>query len=183
MKKIPFDKINPFKRGYSSKDRQIFGFLRKNYLFEPLDDDELSEFLPFLFNRQYNKGEVIFFRGDPSQAVYVVHKGEVLLNIDLAEGFEEVARFKPGASFGVNGIFTGNKRVYNAICVSETCELYVIPTPSFEEIFEEELSIKAKMMTSLAARYQQYTGRIFDAYRESIGFFELRKVYGEDLDD
>ena len=63
---------NPFARKYSSQDKILMNFLRKMLLFSCLTDEELMVFLPNLYTRNYSKDEIVFFRNDPSQALYIV---------------------------------------------------------------------------------------------------------------
>jgi len=168
---------NPFKRTYSQQDKELFRFLIKNHLFESLDDREMSEFVPFMHLRTYEKNEVIFFRNDPSQALYLVKDGEVAINLDIEEGFEELAKFGPTDSFGDDALLENAFRIYNAVCAVEKTQIYVIPTTNIVEIFESNYRIKAKMMSAMAKAYSHYTENLFKAYQESFGFFELGKSF------
>ena len=149
----------------------------KNHLFETLDDRELAEFIPFLHLRTYEKNEVIFFRNDPSQALYIIKDGEVSVNLDIEDGFEELARFGPADSFGDEALLENSYRVYNAVCASEKCQIFVIATTNILETFESNFKIKAKIMGSMAKAYSRYTENLFKSYQESFGFFELGKSF------
>jgi signal-transduction protein with cAMP-binding, CBS, and nucleotidyltransferase domain len=94
--------LNPLKKTYSAGDKQLFRFLQKNSLFEKLEDSELAEFVPFLHLRSYKRDEAIFFRKDPSQALYIIKSGEISLNLDIEDKFEELTRVGVSQSFGDN---------------------------------------------------------------------------------
>ncbi len=168
---------NPFKRTYSQQDRELFRFLSKNELFETLEDHELAELLPYLHLRTYEKNEVIFFRNDPSQALYIIREGEVTLNLDIEEDFEELTRIGPAQSFGDNALLEGTYRIYNAVCSADKSKIYVMATTNVLEVFENNDRIKAKVMTAKAQAYNRYTENLFKAYQESFGFFELGRAF------
>lgn len=169
--------FNPLKRTYSAEDRKMFRFLHKNAFFRSMREDELAQFIPYMYLRTYEKGEAIFFRNDPSQAFYIIRKGTVSLNIDIEENFEELTHLNAGESFGENALLQNKFRHYNTICFSDYCELYVVPTTNVLQIFDSNRTIKAKMMTAMAEYYDSYHNRLFRAYKESFGFFDLGLAY------
>lgn len=169
--------LNPLKKTYSVGDKQLFRFLQKNSLFETLEDNELVEFIPFLHLRAYKRDEAIFFRKDPSQAIYIIKSGEVSLNLDIEDKFEELTRVGVAQSFGDNALLEGTRRIYNAICTSEESEIYVLATTNVMEIFENNMNIKAKIMTAMAENYEKQNVNLFRAYQESFGFFDLGRAF------
>lgn len=169
--------FNPFKKTYSEEEKKLFRFLRQNILFANLTESEMVEFLPFMYLRHYEKGEVIFFRKDPSQALYLVSKGIVTLNIDIEDKFEELAHLRSTDSFGENALMNSRRRIYNAICFSDQCDLYVLPTTNIHEVFENNKHIKAKMMAAMAEYYDNYMTNLFRVYKESFGFFDLGRTF------
>lgn len=175
--------LNIFKKTYSEKELLLFNFLRKNRLFEKLSDAELIRFQPYLYLRKYKQDEVVFFSGDPSNAVYIVKSGIVTLNLDLKDGFEKLMTLRSGRLFGDNAMLSHTKRIYSAIVITEEVELYVIPKVNFTEIMSNHPVIKAKIMSAFAEMYNEYTTNLFKTYKSSLGFFDLNTVYSgvEDL--
>ncbi|MCG8320469.1 MAG: cyclic nucleotide-binding domain-containing protein [Cytophagales bacterium] len=169
--------INPFKKSYSKEEINTFRFLSRIKLFSLLSNDELSEFVPYLYPRKYKKDEVVFFRDDPSQALYIVKRGEVTLNIDISDRFEKLVEVKSGQAFGDNTLLNNTKRLYTAVISSDTATLFVIPQVNIQDIFNSNDKIKAKMLNSLAEMYNQYTGNLFKAYKSSFGFFDIAEAY------
>jgi CRP-like cAMP-binding protein len=169
--------LSLFKRSYSPKDRSTFRFLRKNQLFHQLTDDELAEFLPFLHLRDYRASEAVFFRGDPSQALYVVKDGRVSVSIDVEGRFEELYTVGSAGFFGENALLSSRKRLYHATCQSEVAQIYVIPHLNIAEILDDHPRIKAKIVMALAIYQNQLQENLFKAYQSSFGFFELSQVF------
>jgi CRP/FNR family transcriptional regulator, cyclic AMP receptor protein len=166
-----------FAKKYSHRERILFRFLRRNNLMDKLTDREIQEFVPFLHLRTYQQNEVVFFRNDPSQALYIIKSGKVKISIDVEEHFEDLLELSNGDSFGDNAILETSIRSYNALCSSETCELYVIPQVNISHIFAHNIEIKAKMMQGLARYYDRYLVNLAKSYRDTFGLFNLSNVY------
>lgn len=172
--------FNPFKKSYGQKEREKISFLRGVKPFDTLSDDQLFVFLPYLYPRTYSRNEAVFFRKDPSQALYILVKGQVALNLDRDGEMEPLMTVKSSEAFGDNCFVKDSHRIYNAIVTSEEAELYVLPQGNILEIFESKPKIKALVLESLLTRYNDYTSKIFEAYKSSFGFFELKQAYADE---
>jgi CRP/FNR family transcriptional regulator, cyclic AMP receptor protein len=171
--------FNPFKKTYTHHELMLFRFLSKVKLFEKLSFKELSRFVPDLHERAFKKDEVVFFRDDPSNALYIIKSGRVSLSIDINEKLEHLTEATSNMAFGDNSLLRNTRRIYNAIVVSEKANFYVIPKGSIMEIFSHHPEIKAKMLESLSELYNGYTENVFKTYKSSFGFFSLTEVYKE----
>lgn len=168
-----------FKKKYSPEEQKFFTFLRKNRLFEDLTDNELAQFTPYLYLRKYKANEVVFFTGDPSQAVYIIKSGIVSLNLDIGESFEKLMTMRSGKLFGDNALLSTTKRIYTAIVITDECELYVLPKANLTEVMNDHASIRAKLMTAFGEMYNEYMSNLFQTYKSSLGFFDLGTVYSD----
>jgi len=166
-----------FKKTYSEKELSIFQFLSKNKLFDSLSHEELSEFIPFLHKREYKDNEVVFFSNDPSNALYIIKSGIVSLNLDVKGEFERLLILRNGKVFGDNAVIKNTKRIYTAIVNSESAELYVIPRINLQEIMENDIHIKAKLMSAIANEYDEYMQNLFKGYKDEYGFFNINMIY------
>jgi CRP/FNR family cyclic AMP-dependent transcriptional regulator len=171
--------INPFRRSYTVEEQNLFRFLRSNRFFAELTNSEIYYFLPYMYLREYKKNEVVFFRGDPSQAFYIVKSGLVSLNVELRGKMELLTTLASSETFGENSMLYDTKRIHNAIVESEFCELYVIPQTNILDVFENHVEVKAKMLEALSEQYNEYTINLFRAYQSSFGFFDLGQVYNK----
>ena len=169
--------LNPFKKSYTGKELNLFRYLSRVKIFEQLSYREMSLFLPYLYLREYQMDEVVYFRNDPSNALYLVKSGKISLNIDIGETFEQLKIIKSGASFGENALLNNTIRLSSAIVVSERSELYVLPRVYITEIFESHTVIKAKMLESLAEQVDELLTHVYKAYKSSYGFFSLGQVF------
>ena len=166
-----------FKKTYTKEEKEIFEFLSKIKLFKYLTKKEMNLFLPYLYTREYKLNEAVFFRNDPSRALYLVKYGKVSLSLDIEGKLESLTIVKTGQHFGDNALLLNTKRLYNTIIKSEKATLLVISQVSIYEIFEKMPSIKAKIITSFAEQYNDYTRNLFQAYKSSFGFFNLGQTY------
>lgn len=171
--------FNPFKKSYSKEELKQFSFLKSIKCFEKLNEEELHVLLPTLNRRVYKKNEAVFFRNDPSQAVYVVKSGSVTLNLDREDKFENLTVVGENEAFGDNAFIPRTNRIYNAIVVSEEAVLFVLPKGNIMEIFEANAKLKSKVLESLVEQYNDYTLNLFDSYKSSFGFFELQQAYSK----
>ncbi len=171
--------INPFKRSYTEKEIEFFQFLKGITLFEQLNFEQLSYFIPSMHMRLYKENEVVFFRGDPSHALYLLKEGEITLSIDIRDRFEELGTLHENKSFGDNTLVPDSKRIYNSIVSSEVAKIYVIPQINIFEIFDQHPKTKAKMLESYLKQQNDYMSRLFSSYKNNFGFFDLGQVYGK----
>lgn len=168
---------NPFSKTFIQYELDMFEFLGKIKFFERLSFKELSSFLPTIHFRKYQRDEAVFFSKDPSQALYLVQRGQISLTIDVKDQFEPILEIGKGEAFGENSLLKNTKRTYTAIITSEEADLMVIPHFAIQEIFDSSPKIKAKMMTSLAEYYNEKNQKLFRSYRESFGFFSTRQMF------
>ena len=138
----------------------------------------MSYFLPYLHERHYQKNEVVFFREDPSHALYLLKRGEVLLNIDVNNSFETLTTVKGGSAIGESCLIDDTKRQLNAIVISETAQFYVLPQDNIFSIFENHAKVRTKMYQELSIIMNEYNTNLIKAYRSSFGFFHLSQIYG-----
>lgn len=171
--------FNPFKKSYSSQDLNLFRFLARIKLFENLNYEEMTQFTPHMYLRSYKIDEAVFFRNDPSNALYIVKNGRVSMNVDVNSEFHSLTSVGPGEAFGDNALLKESKRIYTSIVSSDSADLYVLPHVNILEILDGNPRIRAKVMTSFAEVYNQYNTNIFKAYRSSFGFFDLSQAYEE----
>ena len=169
--------LNPFSKTYTAEDQNTFDFLRLIKFFERLRNNEMARFIPAMHQRKYYRDEVVFFSKDPSQALYLVKRGQVNLTIDVKDNFESILEVNKGEAFGENSLLENTKRTYTAIITSEEADLIVIPHYAIQEIFDSSPKVKAKMMTSLSEYYNDNNQRLFKSYRESFGFFSLKQMF------
>ncbi len=169
--------FNPFQKTYTDQEIVQFEFLRNFGLFASLSNKELSLFLPYIHERSYLKDEVVFFRNDPSHAMYLLKKGKVSLTLDIDENFEELGELSHYEMLGENCVIQGTKRPMNAIVSSETASFGVIPQDNIFYIFESHPEVKCKMLEEFARVNENHLKMVFKHYRSAFGLFNLSEVF------
>ena len=82
--------------------------------------------------KSYDKGEVIFYEGDTSDSMYILHSGNVRIYTGFGKADEQLFSELPGGSaFGVKGLIAGEPM--KATAVAESDETVV------EKIYKDEL--------------------------------------------
>lgn len=171
--------FNPFKKTYETDEMEMLSFLSKLILFSELSEDERALFLPHLHKRTYEKKEVVFLRNDPAHALYILTDGEVELTLDQEKSSEMITHLDKGSIFGETSILKDKKRIVNAVTVSETATMYVLPQVSIHDIFNSNLKIKVKMLEAVASLYHDVNGDILKTYQNAEGFFYMANVYNK----
>ena len=168
---------NPFKKNFSKQELSAFEFLSNVSYFSKFTIEEFEDIFPYLHLRTYKQNEVVFFRNDPSQAVYVVKSGKIEINLDVKDIFEVVETAKSGNIIGEGAFLPKKRRKFNAIVTSDDCEIYVFPQVSIFEIFNKYPAIKTKILEVYADNLEKKMENILRSYRENHGFFELSQAF------
>jgi len=63
-------------------------FLQSVQLFSNLGQTEIEQIRPYLSPREFRRGEAIFLKGDPCQALYIIRSGQVKLS-EMSESGRE----------------------------------------------------------------------------------------------
>ena len=168
---------NPFKRSFSKSELDGSQFLGQCRLFNQLSVAERVAFVPYLFEREYQQGEALFLKNDPSQAVYLIKAGTVELSLDINGKLENLGKRHNYRLLGEEAFFPNMKRCCHAIVVSPKVQLIAIPQDHLFDVLEKQPAIKAKLMAALAQSYQSFVTRLFETYTKEHGFFELNRAF------
>lgn len=119
--------------------------------FQSLDDHALLRIVGASVNLSWPAGKLIFERGSPSEALYIVLFGSVVI-LERAGGREmEVARVLPGSSFGELSMLLNTTHTKDARA-EEDVELMVVPKDSFQELLDSSPDLADHFRRRLAER-------------------------------
>jgi small-conductance mechanosensitive channel/CRP-like cAMP-binding protein len=104
--------------------------------------------------RLYAAGEVIVGQGEPSQEMFVIERGEVVVELVRETRAVPVANLGPRKFFGEMGLMTGEERAASVRAVTE-CELLVIGHEAFHAALASQPGVVEKMSDLLATRQAQ----------------------------
>jgi CRP-like cAMP-binding protein len=81
-------RVNPKVLDFPSmeKDTAQYEAIRRHYLFSGLDEDFFDALAADITVEAYDKGEVLFHRGDPAQAFFFIETGHVELSLISPDG-------------------------------------------------------------------------------------------------
>lgn len=119
--------------------------------FSSLDDHTLLAIVGASTNLFWPAGSVIFERGSPSEALYVVLSGEVLIHDIVGGEKRDVSHVRTGESFGELSLLLHTTHTKSAEAVDDT-ELMVIPEESFEELMAENAELAAHFRRKVEER-------------------------------
>jgi small-conductance mechanosensitive channel/CRP-like cAMP-binding protein len=102
--------------------------------------------------RLYAPGEVIVAQGASSGELFIIDRGEVIVELTREDrASREVARLGSGKFFGEMGLMTGEQRKATVRAAGE-CELLVVSHESFQAILASNTNIIDKISELLLAR-------------------------------
>lgn len=143
--------------------------LKKYYLFSGLDDSELKIFSNIIREKQYDKGDMIFFDTEPYIGFYIVEVGSVKIFKISPDGREHILHIiTPGNSFAEVPLFESYGKVgnegfaypANAMALENDTLVFRVPSNEFINLIEENTGLCLKMLSGFAKRMRYLTRHI-----------------------
>lgn len=107
-------------------NNEILGLLRNNPHFSGLDDELVVCLSNATSMQHYEANQTIFVRGDPPDALYVLVKGKIAIEVTASDGrIARVATLSPGEYFGEFAILDGGGRTADARAFSAATVLRI----------------------------------------------------------
>lgn len=137
-------------------------------LFCDLGPSDLSTLAGSVRTRRYRRGEVIFHRGDPGDALYIILAGRVKISSPSETGVEAIlATLRPGEFFGALALLDGASRSASATAV-EVTEALVLPRDRFRHLVDEVPGIREHVFMALAGELRRLTNHV-----EELHFLDI----------
>ncbi|MCS7027463.1 MAG: cyclic nucleotide-binding domain-containing protein [Bacteroidia bacterium] len=150
---------NPFKKRYSEEEEEFIQFFRKVVLFNTLEDSEILEFKPYIYERTYQPNEIVFHQGDPSKAMFFIKSGKVQLRMQIGQSSRRLITLTEGHAFGDNCLVEDRPHPVSAIVVERSI-LYVLAQTDIQRVFQEDKDIPIKMLTKFGELYYEWTLKV-----------------------
>ena len=128
-------------------------------LFRALKAEHLPQLVKVAELVRYQPEDVILKQGDPSDAFYVLVRGEAAVSTEKAGESIEIGRVPLPASVGEVGLLLGEHRTASVVAKSEVLALK-FGAKAFEAMFQKIPSFGASLSAGLAHRLQQVSGRV-----------------------
>jgi len=129
--------------------------LKKNSLFSSLSEDNCKVIEKTFLEKNFSKGEYIFFEGDPSENLYIVKEGKVKIIKHSDTGKNVVLEvISKGEIFAQVAVFDGGPYPATAEAM-ENCEVMMIRRRDFFSLLEKYPVIATKIIAVLGKRLRE----------------------------
>lgn len=137
-------------------------YLRQVPIFCMLEPNHLTILADMTHHQHYRKGQMIFYRGDPGNAMYVLTRGSVRLSLPSETGSEVlVAVLRPGEHFGELAVLDGRPRYVTAVA-AEAAEVLAIYRDKLLGFLREHAEASLQVALSLSLRLRHITELLAD---------------------
>ncbi|HLL71973.1 MAG TPA: mechanosensitive ion channel family protein [Pyrinomonadaceae bacterium] len=137
--------------GLAADSETLAGRLAATGIFAPLDGDELSRLACDSRSHTYAPGETIIRAGEEGDSMFVVHHGNVAVQINDNGEPRTVATLKEGDFFGEMALFTGEPRSAHVVAAAET-EVLEIGHEAMKHIFDTNPRLAESLGKTIAER-------------------------------
>src|SRR3954449_4853341 len=119
-------------------------------LFADLSSAELSGLAALMRPRSYARDEVIYLRGDPGTAFYVIATGRVKIALTSPDGKELILRrLGPGGFHGELALLDDEPRSADAVA-TDASVLLVLQREAFRQFLSEHPEIATKLLGTVS---------------------------------
>ncbi len=136
--------------------------LHNCYLCKDLDQKELKALEEIVAIRKINKGEVLFFQGDPAIGFYLLLSGSVRVYKASPEGKEyTLHHIKSGQMFAEAAVFKGETFPANAVATVESMVAF-FHKERFVRLIGDSPQMSLKMIAALSGFVREFNQKIED---------------------
>jgi signal transduction histidine kinase/CheY-like chemotaxis protein len=105
--------------------------------------------------REYAPGEVLFRQGDASSDVYLVTRGDTVIQIDQDGRIVATDSVPAGSCVGEMAALTGKPRSATVLAGSEGAAVLIVPSPRFRDLLLLQPSLGVNMLAMMSERLRQ----------------------------
>jgi CRP/FNR family cyclic AMP-dependent transcriptional regulator len=147
-----------------AEERQMdkAAFLRRIPIFSMLEWKHLTALAEIVHPQRYRKSQIIFYRGDPGNAMYLLLSGSVKMTLPSNAGAEViVALLRPGDHFGELAAIDGRPRYVTAVAEQAT-EVLAIYRNDLLAFLKDQAGASLQIAISLCLRLRHVTELLAD---------------------
>ncbi len=138
-----------------TKSHSMQGCVRLVPIFNHLHNNQMAEIMKTVHSSQYKVGEHLFYAGDVSDALYVVHKGKVRVYRLSETGKEQLVRLLlPGDFTGELALFRESEHESYAEVIEEA-QICRISRADLQNLLAKYPAISLHILNELATRLEQ----------------------------
>jgi CRP-like cAMP-binding protein len=155
-------------------------------LFAGVPEEDVRRLLSIARRRTFDRGEVVFHRGDPADCLHMIASGRFAVGITTPLGATALLGVRgPGDAFGELALVAGGERHRSAtVAALERADTRSIVVGDFERLRREHPSVDGLLVRILAERVRKLSDRVTEAYylpaeaRVLRRLVELGDLYG-----
>lgn len=119
-----------------------------------LSEEVLQQLGSLSRRRLYAPSEIIIQQGDQGDELFIIKRGEVVINVEGEGGRSvEVSRLGPRKFFGEMSLLTGEPRTAT-VKASHECELLIVDKHAFRQVLEDHPDVAEDIANTIAERQQ-----------------------------
>ncbi|RMD50519.1 MAG: cyclic nucleotide-binding domain-containing protein [Ignavibacteria bacterium] len=161
----------------ASEEADLEEVLKSMPPFQKLSRKYIRLLLEIMHNRVYQKGEYIFYEGDPGIGLYIIREGEVVIRQENGTGIEQdLTTLSRGDFFGELAMLDNEIRSASAIATEDT-SVAVIFKPDLDEFIDKYPSKGVHILRGLATMITVRLRRLNDQFSKLTE--EFIKLQGE----
>ncbi len=123
--------------------------LRKNLFFQGLGESSLEELSTQTSLRQYERGEALFWEGDPCAGLHILESGSVKLFRVSPQGRQHILRVvQEGETFNEVPVFDSGENPVNAEALEAT-QIWVVEANAVHDMMEKDPEYALRIIQSL----------------------------------
>jgi CRP-like cAMP-binding protein len=137
-------------------------FLHESPYFSNLNDEELNLVQKLVFEKEFQRGDLIALEGEAAGALYFVFSGAVKIFKTSSDGKEQILSITcPGGSFNDVPVFDGAPNPFSAQAMGPVI-IYGIEKRDFAKILRDHSQVALNVINVLAGRIRHLTSLVED---------------------
>ena len=137
-------------------------FLHESPYFSNLNDEELNLVQKLVFEKEFQRGNLITLEGEPAEALYFVFSGAVKIFKTSSDGKEQIFSLaRPGGSFNDVPVFDGASNPFSAQAMGPVV-IYGIEKRDLAVILRDHPQVALNVINVLAGHVRHLTSLVED---------------------
>jgi CRP/FNR family transcriptional regulator, cyclic AMP receptor protein len=134
-------------------------------LFVDIPAEDVHRLLQIAHRRRFGRGEIVFHRGDPANALHLIAKGRFAVRIITPLGETATLGVRgPGDAFGELALVSGEEVRSATVSALEPAETRAVLRDDFARLRREHPSVDAVLVAILADRVRRLSDAVTEAY-------------------
>ena len=145
-------------------------FIKSISYFQGLSEEELGSIKNFLFEKKYERGDIIIYEGDEATALYFVYSGAVKIFKTSIEGKEQILSIgRPGDSFNDVPVFDNGINPASAQAMGDV-SLYELSKNELNSLIANHPQVALNTVKVLAGQVRRLVTLVEDlSFRNVLG--------------